>query len=150
MWAPRDAGRRPSGDDSQMEPSYGVVWREGSHASVTGKLELLPHALRLEGIDETQEVPYEGVAAIRVGRFAPDRLNGGPSVVVERRFGDAISIAGVTQPGVVGEIAERLTALRFAAQRSRGQHVAGDGAPEEDLSFLPTPGPGDSDGGDVY
>jgi hypothetical protein len=220
-----------------MERSYGVVWKEGSRASVPGKLELLPRGLRLEGLESIREVPYEAVAAIRVGRSASERINGGPSVVVERTLGGPITIATVAQPSVIGEIAERLAALSLGAQQSNrvivivplkpeshasvsrllkqgppfdpgaiegldrhevfltsdeavflfeshvgadalaplladpklreavsawGEYVAGppriadevfswtrSEAPD-DVSFLPTPGPGDSDGGDIY
>ena len=180
---------------------------------------------------------YEAVTSIRVGRSASDRINGGASVVVERRLGDPITIATVAQPSLVGEIAERLAALQLGAQASRrlvvivplkpgahasvsrllkqgapfdpgaidgldrhevfvtsdeavfvfeselgadalapmlaepkvweaaaawGEHVEGApriaesvfswrrGEPLEDVSFLPTPGAGDSDGGDIY
>ena len=220
-----------------MDRSYGVVWREGSQAPVTGKLELLPRALHLVGLNAEHKIPYERVAAIRVGSSVSDGIKGGPSVVVERRLGDPITIATVAQPSVVGEIAERLAALQLGAQTSRrvvvvvplkpgeharvsrllkqgppfdpaaiagldrhevfvtsdeavfvfesefgaealaplledpklwaaaaawGEHVAGapriaEGAfswsrseLEEDISVLPTPGPGDSDGGDIY
>lgn len=220
-----------------MERSYGVVWREGSRGPVTGKLELLPRALRLEGLDDSRELPYERVAAVRVGRGASDRINGGSVVVVERRVGDPISIATVAQSSVIGEIAERLAALRLGAQASRRlivivplkpdahagverllkqgppfdpaaiegldrhevfvtsdeavfvfeselgaqalaplladpklweaaagwrEHVAGSpriaedvfswsrDEPQDEISSLPTPGPGDSDGGDIY
>jgi hypothetical protein len=220
-----------------MERSYGVVWKEGSRVPVPGKLELLPRGLRLEGLESIREVPYEAVAAIRVGRSASERIHGGPSVVVERNLGDPITIATVAQPSVVGEIAERLAALRLGAETSNRvivivplkpeshasvsrllkqgppfdpgaiegldrhqvfltpdeavflfeSHVAADalaplladpklweavsawgeyvaGPPRiaeevfswtlsedpEDVSFLPTPGPGDSDGGDIY
>jgi len=237
MWPPRDAGRGTPADHEEMERSYGVVWKEGSREAVAGKLELLPRLLRLEGLESTREVPYESVAAIRVGRAASDRINGGPSVVVERNLSDPITIATVAQPSVVGEIAERLAALRLGAQTSRrlvvivplkpnahssvsrllkqgppfdpraiegldrhevyltsdeavfvfeshlgsdalapllsdpklweavsawGEHVAGPpriaeesfswsrGESADDVSFLPTPGPGDSDGGDIY
>jgi len=237
MWPPRDADLGRSGDHAEMERSYGVVWKEGSRGPVTGKLELLPRELRLEGRDSTRTVPYEAVAAIRVGRSASDRINGGASVVVEPRLGDPITIATVAQPSVVGEIAERLAALQLGAQASRrvvvivplkpgahasvsrllkqgppfdpaaidgldrpevfvtsdeavfvfeselgsgglaallaepklweaaaawGEHVAGPpriaesvfswsrGEPDDDISFLPTPGPGDSDGGDIF
>jgi hypothetical protein len=119
MWPPRDAGRGCPDDHEEMERSYGVVWKEGSRRPIPGKLELLPRVLRLEGLDSTREVPYEAVAAIRVGRSASDRINGGPSVVVERSLGDPITIATVAQPSVVGEIAERLAALRLGAQTSR-------------------------------
>ena len=177
------------------------------------------------------------MAEIRVGRAASARINGGPSVVVERNLSDPITIATVAQPSVVGEIAERLAALRLGAETSRrlvvivplkpnahssvsrllkqgppfdpraiegldrhevyltsdeavfvfeshlgsdalapllsdpklweavsawGEHVAGPpriaeesfswsrGESADDVSFLPTPGPGDSDGGDIY
>lgn len=221
-----------------MERSYGViVWRKGSRGPVVGKLELLPRALRPEGLDDSREVPYERVAAVRVGRPASDRINGGPVVVVEQRFDDPISIATVAQSNVIGEIAERLAALRLGARPNRGlvvivplkpdahasvrrllkqgppfdpaaidaldrhevfvtsdeavfvfesqlgahalaplladpklweaaagwrEHVAGPpriaedvfswsrDEPQEEISFLPTPGPGDSDGGDIY
>jgi hypothetical protein len=210
-----------------MERSYGVVWKEGSRAPVPGKLELLPRGLRFEGVESTREVPYEAVATI----------NGGPAVVVERNLGDPITIATVAQPSVIGEIAERLAALRLGAQTSNrvivivplkpeshssvsrllkqgppfdplaiegldrhdvfltsdeavfvfeshlgadalsplladpklweavsawGEYVAGPPRIAEEVfswsraevadsvSFLPTPGPGDSDGGDIY
>jgi len=238
MWPPGDATRGSADDHEEMERSYGVVWKEGSRGPVPGKLELLPRILRLEGLDSIREVPYEAVAAIRVGRSASDRINGGgPSVVVERNLGDPITIATVAQPSVVGEIAERLAALRLGAQTSRrvvvivplkpdahasvsrllkqgppfdpaaiealdrhdvfltsdeavfvfeahlgsdalgpllsdpklweavsvwGEYVAGPpriaeeafswgrSEPADEVSFLPTPGPGDSDGGDIY
>jgi hypothetical protein len=99
-----------------MERSYGVVWREGARSSRSGKLELLPRSLRLEGRDGSTEVPYEGVAAVRVGRLAPDRIDGRPSIIVERRTGAPIAIATVAQQSVVSEIAERLAALQLGAR----------------------------------
>ena len=237
MWPPGDAARASREDHGQMERSYGIVWQEGSRAPVPGKLELLPRALRLDGRTGTREVPYETVAAIRIGRSPSERINGGPSVVVERNLGDPITIATVAQPSLVREIAERLAALRLGAETSNrvivivplkpeshasvsrllkqgppfdpgaiegldrhdvfltsdeavflfeshlaaealaplladpklwkavsawGEYVAGPpriaeevfswsrGEAAEDVSFLPTPGPGDSDGGDFY
>jgi hypothetical protein len=237
MWVGRDAGRACSGDHPQMQPTYGVVWREGTGEPATGKLELLPRALRLEGRDGSQDVPYEDVAAIRVGRSRADRINGGPAVVVERRGGERVIISTVAQPSLIGEIAERLAALQLGVRKSRrivvvlplksdahesvsellkqgppfdpasieglerhevfltpseavfvfeseleadaldpliadpklwervsawGQHVAGApriaeeafawsrAQPDEDVFYLATPGPGNSEGGDVY
>src|ERR1051325_5774058 len=86
--------------------------------SVPGKLELLPRGLRLEGLESIREVPYEAVDAIRVGRSASERMQGGPSVLVERNLADPITIATLAQPSVVGEIAERLAALRLGAETS--------------------------------
>jgi hypothetical protein len=102
-----------------MERSYGIVWREGAGAPITGKLELLPKVLRLEGLDGSREVPYEELEAVRVGRSASDRINGGPTVVVERRRNVPITLATVAQPSVVGEIAERIAELRLGAQTTR-------------------------------
>jgi hypothetical protein len=90
--------------------------------------------LRLDGRDSTEEIPYEAVVAIRVGRSASDRINGGPSVVVERNLGDPITIATVAQPSVVGEIAERLAALRLGAQTSRRVVVIVPLKPDADAS----------------
>jgi hypothetical protein len=220
-----------------MQSSYGVVWREGTAEPATGKLELLPRVLRLEGRDGSREIAYEEVAAIRIGRSPGDRINGGPAVVVERRKGEGVIISTVAQPSLIGEIAERLAALQFGASKTRrvlvvlplkpdahepvsallkqgppfdpasiegldrhevyvtgdevvfvfesalgadalaplladpklwervsawGEHVAGApriaeeafswsrSQPNEDVFYLPTPGPGDSEGGDIY
>jgi hypothetical protein len=220
-----------------MQSSYGVVWREGTSEPATGKLELLPRVLRLDGRDGSREVRYEDVAAIRIGRSRADRVNGGPAVVIERRKGERVIISTVAQPSLIGEIAERLAALQLGARKNSrivvvlplkpdahesvsgllrqgppfdpasiegldrhevyltggeavfvfesalgadaiaplladpklweyasawGQHVAG--APriageafawnrtqlDQDVFYLPTPGPGDSEGGDIY
>ena len=220
-----------------MQSSYGVVWREGTGDPATGKLELLPRVLRLEGRDRSQEVPYKDVAAIRIGRSRADRINGGPAVVIERRKGERVIISTVAQPSLIGEIAERLAALQLGARTNRrivvvlplkpdahasvgallrqgppfdpgsiegldrhevyltadeavfvfesalgadalaplladpklwesvsawGQHVSGPpriaeeafswSRPQldDDVFYLPTPGPGDSEGGDIY
>jgi hypothetical protein len=234
---PRDAAKSPFGDHEHMERSYGVVWREGAGAPITGKLELLPRVMRFEGRDGSREVPYEDLEAVRVGRSASDRINGDPTVVVERRQNDPITLATVAQPSLVGEIAERIADLRLGAQTTSrlvvilplkpdahasvgrllkqgppfdpatiegldqhevfltsdeavfvfeselgadalepllsdpkiweaaagwSEHIAGPprvaeeayswsrSEPAENVSFLPTPGPGDSDGGDIY
>ena len=220
-----------------MQSSYGVVWHEGSGEPATGKLELLPRALRLDGLERSREIRYETVAAVRIGRSPSERINGAPAVIVERLHGDPIIIATVAQPSLIGEIAERLAALQLEARPHRrivvvlplkpaatesvrrlleegppfdpasiegldrhevyltsneavfvfeselgadalaplladpklwqrvsdwGEHVDGPPRiaddlfswsrpePAEDVSFLPTPGPGDSDGGDVF
>jgi hypothetical protein len=220
-----------------MQSSYGVVWREGTGEPATGKLELLPRVLRLEGRDGLQEIPYEDVASIGIGRSRVDRINGGPAVVIERRKGERVIISTVAQPSLIGEIAERLAARQLGARQSRrivvvlplkpdahasvsallkqgppfepasieglerhevyltgdeavfvfesalgadalaallagpklwervsawGQHVAGAPRiaaeafcwsrpqPDEDVFYLPTPGPGYSEGGDIY
>jgi hypothetical protein len=220
-----------------MHTSYGVVWREGTEPLSSGKLELRPRAIRLEGLDRSSEILYEGLASVRVGRSAGDRIDGRPSLVLERRTGEPISIATVAQPSLLGEIVDQVVAHRirdvtprrvaivlpievgshgavrellaagppfdprdipglerhevflsadevvftfdaelgdraldalvaapelWSAAVAWREHIAGPprlaesafswlrGAESEELSSLPTPGPGDSDGGDIY
>lgn len=96
-----------------MQTSYGVVWREGDSRLAAGKLELLPLGIRLEGIEREQEIPYELLSGVRVGRMADERIDGQPSVVLERRTGAPVTIATVATPSLVGEIVERLAALQL-------------------------------------
>jgi hypothetical protein len=96
-----------------MQTSYGVVWREGSAPLSSGKLEVQPRAIRLEGLDRAAEIPYEALASVRVGRSSGDRIDGRPSVVLERRTGDPISIATVAQPSLLGEIVDQVVSHRI-------------------------------------
>jgi hypothetical protein len=220
-----------------MQRTYGVVWREGGSQLATGKLELLASGVRLEGRESSREIPYGRVSGVHVGRRPEERIDGRPSIVLERFGKPPVTIATVAQPSLVREIAERLAALQldaaaprsialvvplkpgsdeavrallaqgppfdpeqlpelehhqvfvsdeqviFAFQSSGGvdafasrlvdpdllqaalawrEHVAGPphiaegvyswtrSEESEELSFLPTPGPGDSDGGDIF
>jgi hypothetical protein len=103
-----------------MRTSYGVVWKEGSAPLARGKLELLPRALRLDGVSGTEtttrEIPYDSLSEIRIGRSPDDRIDGRPSLMLEPRVGDTLSIASVAQAGVLAEIAERLAGLQFGSQ----------------------------------
>ena len=102
-----------------MRTSYGVVWREGSLPLASGKLELLPRAVRLDGmmggVPTTREIGYDLLSEIRVGRSTKDRIDGRPTLVLAPRTGDAYAIASVAQTGVIAEIAERLAALQFGS-----------------------------------
>jgi len=106
-----------------MHTSYGVVWREGEHPLARGKLELLPRALRLDGMSGSvpivREVPYDSLSEIRIGRSSGDRIDGRPSLVVEPQTGDTLSIASVAQAGVLAEIAERLAGLQLGTDGPR-------------------------------
>jgi hypothetical protein len=102
-----------------MKTSYGVVWREGESALATGKLELLPLGIRLDGLDGARGIPYELLANVRVGRQAGERIDGRPSVVLERRSGAPVTISTVAKPSLVGEIVERLAALQLGDDPAR-------------------------------
>jgi hypothetical protein len=99
-----------------MAMSYGVVWREGQATLARGKLELLPGAVLLDGIcggeRVTREIAYADLGEIRIGRSPSERIAGRPSLVLSPRGGGTLAIAGVSQAGVVNEIAERLASQR--------------------------------------
>jgi hypothetical protein len=110
-----------------MRRVYRVLWQEGSSPTSTGTLELLPRGLLLNGRGHSCEIPYSAVSAVRVDRGGDEQ-----AVVIERLGGSPVTIAGVSRP-LLGELAEQVIAARL-----------------DEPSFLATPGPGDSDGGDVY
>ncbi len=101
-----------------MQKSYGVVWREEGRVEA-GKLELLPRMLRLAGRSGPRDIPYDDLAAIRIGRSAADRLDGRPSIVLDRKSAAPVTISTVAQTDLVGEIAQRLTELQIGAARAR-------------------------------
>lgn len=98
-----------------MRTTYGVVWREGEAPLARGKLELLPRAVRLDGLagslPVTRELRYDDLGAVRAGRESSDRLNGLPSLVLEPRCGVPIVVAAVAQTGAVSELTELLAKL---------------------------------------
>lgn len=99
------------------------MWREGSLPIGSGKLELLATALRLDGMaggrPAARQITYESLTTVRVGRSATERISGRPSLILERRNGLPITIASISQPGVVAEIAERLAAAGLGAAALR-------------------------------
>jgi hypothetical protein len=106
-----------------MRTSYGVVWRDGHKPLARGKLELLPRAIRLDGMSgskpASREIAYDYLSEIRIGRAPSERIDGRPSLLLEPRTGDTVAIASVAQSGVIAEIAERLAALQLGAEGRR-------------------------------
>ena len=100
--------------------SYGVVWQENGREPVPGKLELDCDRLRLEGRDCDHVtvciLVYRDLATIRVIRDLGGRLDGRPTLLLERSNGDALRIASLTQAGIVSEIAERLAKLEISSR----------------------------------
>jgi hypothetical protein len=95
-----------------MRTTYGVVWREGERPLARGKLQLLPRSVRLDGLAGSEpvalEISYADLDVVRTGRAARDRLNGHPTLVLERHDAKPVTIAAVTQAGVVAELTEHL------------------------------------------
>jgi hypothetical protein len=106
-----------------MRTSYGVVWREGDHPIARGKLELLPRAVRLDGMagsePTSREIPYDYLSEIRIGRSPEERIDGRASLVLAPRTGDTLSIVSIAQVGVLAEIADRLAALQLGTEGRR-------------------------------
>jgi len=95
-----------------MSRSYAVTWQQGEQATRSGRLELLPGGLSLEGAGAngaaSETIDFGDLLDVRVGRAASDRLSGRQTLVLERRGGAPLRIASVVQPGVITELAERL------------------------------------------
>lgn len=105
-----------------MQTSYGVVWREADESLAAGKLEIHPGSIHLVGREKAQDIPYDELAAVRVGRSAAERIDGRPSVVLERKHAEPLTISTVAQANLVGEIVDRLTELQLGA--ASGQRAA--------------------------
>jgi hypothetical protein len=95
-----------------MRSTYAVVWREGAGPLARGRLELLSFGLRLDGVagctHVRRAIPYDELAAVRIGRSNGDRLNGHPSLVIDRVEGEPIVLASVALQGAVAELADHL------------------------------------------
>jgi hypothetical protein len=94
-----------------MQEVYAVSWRDGDGDAHSGRLELTPEGLAFTNGSTAETVAYGDLRAVRVGRASADRISGRPTLVLERRFGEPIRIAGVGQAGIISELAELLSSL---------------------------------------
>jgi hypothetical protein len=96
-----------------MRQTYAVTWQDAEAAPRSGKLELRPAGVSLEGSTNgsTLLVPYEDLVGINMAPVR-DRLGGRPTLVLER-LGGKLRIASVVQPGIVSELAERVASFRL-------------------------------------
>jgi hypothetical protein len=99
----------------RIPSTYAITWREDNGLQYSGRLELTPEYVRLEGGNSTssgaRHVPYVDIAAVSMARRTADRVDGRQTLLVERRDGGALLVAAVGQPGALAELAERLAAL---------------------------------------
>jgi hypothetical protein len=97
-----------------VKTTYAVSWQEEDGHVYSGKLEVRPTELVLDGADggaaKANVVPLEDLVGLRVGRTGEERLGGRPTLVLQFPHG-SIKIASVVQPGIVSELAERIAAL---------------------------------------
>ena len=99
-----------------MSATYAVSGRSRADTSARAVSELGGDALILEGRNGSSEVrrafPYRNMSGLRVARGSGERLQGRPTLIVELDTGNALRIAGVAQPGLVSELADRLAHLQ--------------------------------------
>jgi len=117
-------------DSARLEPfyrpgtmtTYAVKWREPDGQTFVGRLALGPRAIRLvgrgrgsEGSAVERRIGYDELRGLRIGSRGIERLDGRPSLVVDRDDGSyLVADAGLGAP-VVQELADRLTDLRREA-----------------------------------
>ena len=102
--------------------TYAVKWREPDGQTFVGRLAFDPRAIRLvgrgrgaEGAPVERRIGYDELRGLRIGSGGADRLDGRPSLVVDRADGSyLVADAGLGAP-VVQELADRLSDLRREA-----------------------------------
>jgi hypothetical protein len=98
-----------------MRITYAVSWQEADGLRCSGRLELGSDAARFEGRSNgagaTRIVRYQDIERLRLARSSGDRLQGRPTLVLELTGGNVVKVASVAQPGIVGELLERLVRL---------------------------------------
>jgi hypothetical protein len=108
-----DAAHTGRADTGAMRSTYAVVWREGPGRLARGRLELLPGKLELDGLagssHVTHEIGYDELSGVHVGRSSAERLDGHPTLVLDRLNAEPFVIASVALQGVVAELAVRLS-----------------------------------------
>ena len=98
-----------------MRITYAVTWEDPEGTRQSGRLELGADALHLEGSNgdgaASRKLSYADVSGFRLARASGERLQGRPTLVLELRGGEVLKIAGVSQPGIVAELSDRLGVL---------------------------------------
>ena len=99
-----------------------MKWREPDHQTYVGRLTLGPRTLRLEGREPDgpavdRQIGYEEVRNLRVGSSGPGRLDGRPTLVVERADGQYLVASAGMGAGIVQELVERIAELRLVGPR---------------------------------
>lgn len=98
-----------------MEISYAVSWQEEDGRRHSGRLELASEGLSFNGQNGvgpvTRLVRYGEIRGFHLARSSGDRLQGRPTLVLELGDGHRVKVASVAQPGIVTELADRLSRL---------------------------------------
>jgi hypothetical protein len=89
--------------------TYAVSWSDSEGSIDSGRLELGPQGLRLDGAG-TLEIAYGDLTAVSIGRGTDDRLGGRATVVLSRRNRRPLWIAPVAQHASLLELHDRVSA----------------------------------------
>lgn len=106
----------------EMAMRFPAIFSVGGDQPVAGAAVVEGERLLLEGRDVALVVPCAQVAEVRIGRDAPELLNGRPSIVVDRGDAEPLLIAPLG-PGLLAELAGLLTALSEAGPRQAEELV---------------------------
>jgi hypothetical protein len=113
--------RRATDHRGMSDATYAVSWEQEKAFAGTGRLELGPDGVSLEGRNEGLpvhfRVPYAQVESFRLARVNGERLRSRPTLVLDLVGGETLRIASLAQPGIVAEVADRLAALRSTERR---------------------------------
>ena len=95
--------------------SHAAIWRDANGALVTGKVVLGADALRLQGMtrqgsSSVDEVPYAELAGVGIGRGPEERLNGRPTLVLNRSSAPPL-LLDVLGIGMLSELSDLLATL---------------------------------------
>jgi hypothetical protein len=95
-----------------MEGSYAVNWQGFDGREHSGRLDVLPGAMHLEGGNGSGpvvcDIPYAELAEVRVTRQIDERLRGLPTLVLRRHGGGTLRVATIAVPGALADLAEQL------------------------------------------
>lgn len=104
-----------------MKTSYAVKWSEPDGRVYTGRLELKPRALRLEGRNGSgpvvREIGYEELRGLHIGQEPDERLGGQAALVLDRPGGPYLLTGIMLQAGVLQELIHNLAELKLAAPK---------------------------------
>jgi hypothetical protein len=99
-----------------MAVNYAVTWEEPDGSRLSGRLELGPDLLRLEGhsggLQVERGIRYPDITGYRMARGTGERLHGRPTLIVDLVAGASVKVASVAKSGIVAELASRLSVLR--------------------------------------
>ena len=103
-----------------MKVTYAVKWREPDGRTYLGRLALGTRTLRLEGREPDgavvdRQIGYEEVQGLRVTSHGPERLDGQPTLVIERTDGPYLVTSAGMGAGIVQELVDRLAELRLSS-----------------------------------